>query len=75
MTGDHPAAGTRQYPASQLSPDTTSEKFLSSASSQAILQSAGTEIESLLDRTDEELFRSEIMYMQDQVQRNERLKK
>ena len=70
-----PPGSRHQAVPSQLSPDTTSEKFLSSASSPAILQSAGTEIESLLDRTDEELFRSEIMYMQDQVQRNERLKK
>ena len=44
-----PPGSRHQAVPSQHSPDTTSEKFLSSASSQAILQSAGTEIESLTE--------------------------
>ena len=46
-----PGSSTRQYqPASPAQPDTTSEKFLSSAGSQAILQLAGTEIQSLTEQ-------------------------
>ena len=44
-----PPGSRHQAVPSQHSPDTTSEKFLSSVSSPAILQSAGTEIESLTE--------------------------